>query len=78
MYVHAYISFYISCFVLQVHNILTDIKKVYFNQFYFYTEEKEEVNDTYSYIYISSGVGNDNPFQYSCLENLMTEEPVGL
>jgi len=77
MYMHIYL-FYISCFVLQVHNILTDIKKVYFNQFYFYTEEKEEVNDTYSYIYISFGVGNDNPFQYSCLENLMTEEPVGL
>ena len=61
MYVHAYISFYILCFVLQVHNILMDIKKVYFNLFYFYIEEK--VNDTYSYISISSGVGNGNPLQ---------------
>ena len=38
-----------------------DIKKVYFNLFYFYIEEK--VNDTYSYISISSGVGNGNPLQ---------------
>ena len=26
----------------------------------------------------SSGRGNDNPLQYSCLENPMTEEPGGL
>ena len=26
----------------------------------------------------SPGEGNDNPLQYSCLENLMEEEPGGL
>ena len=26
----------------------------------------------------SPGGGNDNPFQYSCLKNSMTEEPGGL
>ena len=26
----------------------------------------------------SPGVGNGNPFQYSCMENPMDEEPVGL
>ena len=31
----------------------------------------EEARDTGSI----PGVGNGNPFQYSCLENIMTEEP---
>ena len=33
------------------------------------------VGGRYKYAYSCIGEGNDNPLQYSCLENLMIEEP---